>query len=129
MPDTADVLAIHQLLALYGHIIDAREWQRVDELFTERTIYDMRDFGLGVVHGAAAIRAQWSRADALHPLAHHATSIIVSEDADGTVRVLSKGLGVGRRGRVGSVTYRDVVERTAAGWRFASRIGELRRAD
>jgi hypothetical protein len=51
---------------------------------------------------------------------------VVSEDADGTVRVLSKGLGVGRNGRVGSVTYRDIVRRTAAGWRFAARAGELR---
>ena len=59
----------------------------------------------------------------MHPLAHHATNIIVSEDPDGTVRVLSKGLGVGPNGRVGSVVYRDVVVRTSAGWRFAARTG------
>ena len=127
MPDTADLLAIHELLALYGHIIDERQWERVGELFTATAVYDMRDFGLGVVHGAQAIREQWSRPDAMHPLAHHATNIIVSEDHDGTVRVLSKGLGVGPNGRVGSVTYRDVVVRTSAGWRFATRSGELRK--
>jgi SnoaL-like domain len=127
MPEAHDILAIHQLLALYGHIIDEREWQRVEELFTATSVYDMSDFGLGVMHGAAAIRALWGRPDALHPLAHHATDIVVSEDADGTVRVLSRGLGVGPNGRVGSVVYRDVVVRTSEGWRFASRQARVRR--
>jgi SnoaL-like domain len=129
MPQTADILAIHELLALYGHIIDQREWQRVDELFTSGAVYDMTAFGLGTVVGTAAIRRLWSRPDAAHPLAHHATNIIVQEDADGTVRVLSKGLGVGPNGRVGSVVYRDVVERTPQGWRFVSRSAQLRRME
>ena len=64
-----------------------------------------------------------------HPLAHHTTNVVVLQDDDGTVRVLSKGIGVGEAGRVGSVTYRDVVVRTEAGWRFASRTAELRRPD
>jgi hypothetical protein len=122
-----DILAIHELLARYGHIIDEREWQRVEELFTERSRYDMREFNLGEVRGAQAIRALWSDPQAAHPLAHHATNILVSEDPDGTVRVLSKGLGVGVNGRVGSVVYRDVVEKTGAGWRFLSRTAHLRR--
>jgi SnoaL-like domain len=127
MPDTADILAIHELLGLYGHIIDAREWERVDELFTHDCTYDMTQFGLGVVYGAQAVRALWAGPDAAHPLAHHATNIIVSQGPDGTVRVLSKGLGVGPNGRVGSVTYRDIVIRTRSGWRFVARTGELRR--
>jgi hypothetical protein len=127
MPDTGDILAIHELLALYGHIIDEREWSRVGELFTASSVYDMSEFGLGVVHGAQAIGELWSRPDAMHPLAHHASNVLVSEDADGTVRVLSKGLGLGRNGRIGSVVYRDVVERTQAGWRFAARTAYLRR--
>ena len=126
MPETGDIVAIQQLLALYGHVIDEREWQRVGELFTPTAVYDMSEFGLGVVRGAAAIRGLWSRPDAAHPLAHHATNIVVTEDPDGTVRVLSKGLGIGSDGRVGSVVYRDVVERTPAGWRFAVRKGHLR---
>jgi SnoaL-like domain len=125
--DARDTLAIHELLALYGHIIDERQWARAEELFTPRTVYDMREFGLGVVQGTAAIRGLWSRPNAAHPLAHHATNILVSVDPDGTVRVLSKGLGVGPNGRVGSVVYRDVVERTPQGWRFASRTAQLRR--
>ena len=127
MREAGDIVAIQQLLALYGHVIDEREWQRVGELFTATAVYDMSDFGLGVVHGAAAVRELWSRPDAMHPLAHHATDIVVSEEADGTVRVLSKGLGVGPNGRVGSVVYRDVVVRTSEGWRFAARKAQVRR--
>lgn len=127
MREAGDIVAIQQLLALYGHVIDEREWQRVEELFTATAVYDMSDFGLGVVHGAAAIRELWSRPDAMHPLAHHATNILVSEEADGTVHVLSKGLGVGPNGRVGSVVYRDVVVRTSEGWRFAARKAQVRR--
>jgi hypothetical protein len=127
MPEIADTLAINQLLALYGHIIDEREWWRVGELFTASATYDMSDFGLGVVQGAAAIRELWSRPDAMHPLAHHSTNVVISEDPDGTVRVLSKGLGVGANGRVGSVVYRDIVVRTDEGWRFAARKAQVRR--
>ena len=127
MREAGDIVAIQQLLALYGHVIDEREWQRVGELFTATAVYDMSEFGLGVVHGAAAIRELWSRPEAMHPLAHHATNIVVSEEADGTVRVLSKGLGVGPNGRVGSVVYRDVVVRTSEGWRFAARKAQVRR--
>jgi hypothetical protein len=127
MLPTHDLLAIHQLLALYGHIIDERQWSRVTELFSDAAVYDMSEFGLGVVQGVRAIGALWSKPDAAHPLAHHATNIVVTEDPDGTVRVLSKGLGVGPNGRVGSVVYRDVVELTAAGWRFTSRHAQLRR--
>jgi hypothetical protein len=125
MPELSDILAIHELLALYGHIIDSREWQRVGELFTPTSVYDMSAFGLGVVHGAAAIRELWSRPGAAHPLAHHATNIVIGEAEDGSVHVLSKGIGVGEGGRVGSVVYRDVVSKGPQGWRFLTRTAQL----
>jgi hypothetical protein len=127
MPETSDILAIQELLALYGHIIDEREWHRVAELFTATSVYDMSAFGIGIVHGAAAIRELWGRPGAAHPLAHHATNIVIRASEDGTVHVLSKGIGVDSGGRVGSVVYRDVVTRTAQGWRFASRTAQVRR--
>lgn len=124
--DTADILAIHQLLGLYGHIIDDREWDRMDELFTEDLIFDAADFGGEPMRGIPALREVWETTDQ-HPLAHHATNIVVTQDVDGTVRVLSKGIGVGRKGKVGSVTYRDVARKEAGGWRIAHRIATLRR--
>lgn len=74
---------------------------------------------------------EWTSAEGMrrHPVAHHATNIVVLEDPDGTVRVRSKGIGVGPGGRVGSVTYDDVAVRTGDGWRLASRRVVLRRPD
>lgn len=39
MLDTADRLAIYELLALYGHIIDERQWSRIGELFANEGIF------------------------------------------------------------------------------------------
>lgn len=122
-----DRIAIHELMGLYGIVIDEREWARVDELFTSDVIYDMSELGFGVIEGAAAVREFWSSNEHLHPVAHHATNVVVSPGADAdTATVISKGLGVGRKGRVGSVTYRDIVRRTAQGWRIARRHARLR---
>jgi 3-phenylpropionate/cinnamic acid dioxygenase small subunit len=125
--DAGDRLAIHELLGLYGHLIDDRRWDDLDLVFTPDITYDATDFGQAVTRSLAELREHWRSDLSMHPLAHHATNIVVTEDDDGTVRVLSKGIGVGRKGRVGSATYRDVVVRTDAGWRLAYRRAELRR--
>ena len=127
MLDVQDRLAIHELLGLYGIVIDERDWARVPELFTDDVIYDMSELGLSVIHGANAVLQFWIANERQHPVAHHATNIIVTPgpDAD-TAFVISKGLGVGRKGRVGSVTYRDTVRRTPHGWRIAMRHARLR---
>ncbi len=124
---TADELAIHTLMSLYGHVIDERDWSRLPDLFTDDVIYDMTDFNLGRLQGIAAVRQLWIDQEDQHPLAHHATNVVVTAEAPGVARVISKGIGVGRGGRVGSVVYRDVVRRGAAGWRIAERVGLLRR--
>lgn len=129
MLDVADTIAIHQLLALYGHLIDERQWSRLGEVFTDDLVFDATDFGLGVTHSLDELREAWAGPKAAHPLGHHATNIVVTEDGDGTVRVLSKVVGVGNKGRVGSGTYRDVVVKTPDGWRLASRTVTLRHPD
>ena len=127
MIDVADRLAIHELLGLYGHIIDERRWSEMELVFTDDVIYDPTSFGHEITTSLEDLRTHWMGDEAMHPLAHHATNIVVSEDPDGTVRVLSKGLGVGFKGRVGSAVYRDVVVKTADGWRLAHRIAEHRK--
>ena len=129
MIDVADRLAIHELLGLYGHIIDERRWSEMELVFTDDVVYDATDFGHDVTQSLQALRDHWMSDMAMHPLAHHATNIVITEDADGTVRVLSKALGVGKKGRVGSGVYLDIVVKTEAGWRLKFRRAELRRAD
>jgi hypothetical protein len=128
--DPTDMLAIQQLLALYGHVIDERWWSRMDEVFTDDVRYAAPDFDMPTVQGLDNLRRLWTSPDARHPLAHHATNIVITPGEDtSTAHVLSKGIGVGYRGRVGSVVYRDVVRRTAGGWRLAERTVALRRPD
>jgi hypothetical protein len=123
-----DIQKIHQVIALYGHIIDEREYSRIHELFTDQSRYDTRDFDGSIRIGSAAIKDAWV-AWPDHPLAHHATNILVTEDSDGTIRAVSKGIGVLSNGLVGTTVYRDVFQRTAEGWRIVERVASRRRAD
>ncbi len=127
--DVADRMAIHELLGLYGHLIDQRRWSELDQVFTADAVFDPTSFGHVVTHSLADLLAIWTADLSIHPLAHHVTNIVITEDADGTVRVISKAIGVGRKGRVGSATYHDVVVRTPDGWRLTERIAVLRRPD
>jgi hypothetical protein len=125
--DATDRLAIHELLARYGHVIDDRQWDDLGLVFTPDAVYDASDFGKAVTRSLTDLREHWTSDAAEHPVAHHATNIVVREDEVGTVRVRSKGLGVGRGGRVGSVVYEDVVVSTDDGWRISHRRATLRR--
>jgi SnoaL-like domain len=129
MLSAEDRLAIRELLALYGYIIDERQFSRVRELFTADARYDVSDFGKGVLHGPDAIAAGWSSPAARHPLAHYAVDVIITEDGDGTARVVCKGLGLRPDGGMGAVTYRDIVTKSAAGWRIAERVATRRQPD
>jgi 3-phenylpropionate/cinnamic acid dioxygenase small subunit len=129
--DLGDRLAIHELLGLYGHLIDDRRWDELGRVFTDDAVYDATDFGMPVTSSLAELVAEWTSEAGLrrHPLAHHATNVVVEAIEGDVARVRSKGVGIGAGGRVGSVTYVDVVVRTAAGWRLANRTARLRRPD
>ena len=64
MPLTADDRsAIAELISLHGHLFDEGELDRLDELFTDDVVYDVRDFGQEPLRGIAAIRAAALRSD------------------------------------------------------------------
>lgn len=126
MLDALDQLAIHRLIALYGHLVDDRQFSRVDEIFTDDVRYDLTDFGAGVLVGAQAVVDYWSLPSTRHPLVHLAANVVIDVDPDDIVRVLSKGVGIGYGGKAGSVTYRDVVRREGGRWLIAERICRLR---
>jgi 3-phenylpropionate/cinnamic acid dioxygenase small subunit len=121
--DTRDLIEIHMMLALYGHTIDDRDWPALDQVFTEDIVYDATDFGLGVMRGIPAIVEAW-REPFEHPLAHHTTNVVITEDPDGTVRVRAKHIGP-RVSGITLVTYQDVVRKTPEGWRIAERAARL----
>jgi len=126
MLDVADQLAIHRLIALYGHIVDERQFSRAAELFTPTILYDMTDFDAGVLVGPQAVVDYWSLPSTRHPLVHLTTNVVIDVDPDGTVRVASKGVGIGYGGKAGSVTYLDIVVKLDGRWLMAERICRLR---
>ena len=128
MLDAMDYVQLRRLVDLYGYLVDERKFSRIGEVFTEDVVYDVSDFGLGVLRGIDEVVAMW-RGEANHPLAHHAVSMLADERNDETVDLIVKGIGVGPRGRVGSVTYYDHAVRSTDGWRLARRRAVLRRPE
>jgi 3-phenylpropionate/cinnamic acid dioxygenase small subunit len=127
--DADDIVMINQLLAQYGHIVDAKEWDRFDELFVEDAELDYRlVHGPDVLRGLAAIQGYFRTAN--HPSAHHCVNVYVYADGPAT-KVKSKFLAPYTREthhprRWYGGDYDDVVVRTDAGWRFQSRICSAR---
>lgn len=118
--DAKDLIEIQMMLGLYGHILDERDWDALDQVFTADVVYDATDFGLGVMRGIPEIVAAWREPFDGHPMAHLMTNVVISEDEDGTVRCRSRHIGP-RPGSVTLLTYFDVVRKTPDGWRLAAR--------
>ena len=121
-----DIVQIYQLLGLYGHLIDSRDWGRLAEIFTPDVIFDASDLHHRV-EGLPAVQAMMDDPRAPHPLAHHITNPYVWQEPDGTVHARSKLVGVIAEARVGTGTYFDTLVATEAGWRIAHREFRLRR--
>jgi hypothetical protein len=125
MPDITaeDRLAIHDVIALHGHVADDRAWDRLGDLFTEDAVLDLEDFGYGTLRGLQAIRdlSRGSQDDKGQPLGHHVTNIVVAgQDGDG-VRARSKALAVMADGTSGTAVYEDILRRGEHGWRISHR--------
>jgi hypothetical protein len=122
MVSIEDHIAITQVLNLYGHVVDYREWDRMKEIFAPDAVFDGSAMGGERMAGVDAIVASFSDAASSHPLAHHSTNVVIWQDAEGTTRSQSKGFGP-RPDPADSrtVTYHDVLRRTPEGWRIAER--------
>src|ERR1700750_874018 len=70
-------MEIHQLLALYGHLIDSRQWSRLGEVFTEDIVFDGSDVGWPPINSLSELVTFCTAPGAVHPLARHATNIVV----------------------------------------------------
>ncbi|MET7729816.1 nuclear transport factor 2 family protein [Streptomyces sp. NPDC005402] len=116
-----DRLAVTELIALHGHLVDAGALERLFEVFTADVVYDLSDFGQGELTGLAAIKEAALALGAGNPVAHHVTNVVVEEVTDDRVHARSKGLAVMADGSCGSVTYEDTVVRVGAEWRISHR--------
>jgi ketosteroid isomerase-like protein len=122
-----DRIDITDLISLHGHLTDAGELDLAGELFTPDVVYDLSDFGLGSVHGTAALRESALALGDANPVGHHVTNIVITQIDDRSARVRSKGLGVKADGTAGSVVYDDIVTRRPDGWKISHRTVTARR--
>jgi 3-phenylpropionate/cinnamic acid dioxygenase small subunit len=119
--DTADVVAIQQLYARYGHVMDDRDWEHLPELFTDDCVFDATALGVPLMEGLAAIASNTENSP-MAPLAHHVTNVYVVEAGEHSARVRAKALGIYSKGRTFSGDYDDTLVRTADGWRIRHRV-------
>jgi len=118
---TEDRMAIHELIALHGHLMDEGQFDRLDELFTKDFVYDVEALGFGSLKGSDALtEASLALGDG-NPLGHHVTNVVIVEAWGDSAKVRSKGIGIRTDGTSDTVVYEDVVERTSDGWRIAYR--------
>lgn len=123
-----DRTAINDLINLHGHLTDAGQLDEASELYTPDVTYDLSDFGLGQLHGTAAVREAALALGDANPVGHHATNIVIIPVDDRSARVRSKGIGIQADGTAGSVVYDDVVTRQPGGWKISYRKVTARRA-
>lgn len=124
--DSADRLEIYELLALHGHLMDAGQFDRLAELFTEDFVYDLEALGYGQLNGAEALVDASLALGEKNPVGHHVTNSLIVDSAADEAKVRSKGIGIRLDGTSGSVVYDDIVRRTDQGWRIARRTVVLR---
>ncbi|WP_405995509.1 nuclear transport factor 2 family protein [Streptomyces sp. NBC_00986] len=122
-----DRLAITELIALHGHLVDEGELDRLNEVFTPDVEYDLTDFGQGTLTGLTQLTDASLTLGAANPVAHHVTNVVIEELPDDRIQARSKGLGIRTDGSCGSVTYVDTVVRVGVGWRIARRRITARR--
>lgn len=118
--DLTDRLEVEQVLALYGHLVDAQAWDRFDEVFTEDAAFDASALQLPRMEPRSGIQEGFASMG--HPVAHLTTNLVVEADGADRATVLSKFLCPLRGGKVLTGTYADVVVRTDAGWRIRERV-------
>ena len=116
-----DTIAIHQLIALYGHAVDMPDQSLLPEVFTQDAVFDGRPCGSEEHVGLAAICAFFALGKPPHPLVHHTTNCWVREHAG---KVLVKAKFLYRNPVDGNIClgdYDDEVVKTPAGWRIRRR--------
>ena len=126
MRSAEDTLAIQAVVVLYGFLVDDREWDRFDQVFTSDAVVDFRDLsaepprGLAPIVGRAEIVRQF-RDVLTHPYQHMLVNHVIEDVSPDEVVVRSKALLPLPGGSVADIVYRDVVIRTPDGWRISGK--------
>jgi len=123
-----DRIAITELIALHGHLIDDGRLDQLNRVFAEDVTHDLTAFGLGIHHGLASVREAAEALGDANPVGHHVTNIVIVDvHADQSVVARTKGIGIRADGTVDSVVYDDTVTKRDGAWRITYRTITVRR--
>ena len=114
-----DFVELQQLLSRYCHIVDAKAWDQLDQIFADDasvTVTGVYPTSTGIED----LRALYARMN--HPVAHTSSSVIVVDSGSATARLASKWVTIRADGLTGTGVYEDVVVRTPEGWRISERV-------
>ncbi len=125
-PSIEDTVAIQQLMALYGHVIDDGDLDRLADVFTDDAVFDLSGMTGEVHRGLTAIRAFFALGAPPHPPSHHTSNVLVVADG-ATMRVRSKWMTIHRAsGGMKTGDYADVVVRERGAWLIRQRVATAR---
>jgi 3-phenylpropionate/cinnamic acid dioxygenase small subunit len=124
----SDRLEIREVAALYGILIDDRDWPGLASVFTDDAV-----FIIAGRHERPEVRVESLEAlrefmtGANHPKAHHVTNVVVQPaPGEGEATMRSKVIAVLPKASAGTADYRDRLRRTPAGWRIYERVVTIR---
>jgi SnoaL-like domain len=121
--DPSDIIAITQLISLYGHVADEQDQSGLSEIFVDDGVLDCSALGVGRHAGIGEIAAFFAQGKPPHPPSHHASNVVIDSIENGGARARSKWFAIDRESG-GMVTggYADRLVKTDAGWRIAERV-------
>lgn len=122
-----DRLELHELVGRYGDAIDDRAWDRLDAIFTEDAVFEVRGLGITMT-GLDGIKTFMDQAGDKHPQAHLMVNVYCLE-TDRGVELRSRGIFPEHNASADDHSsllyhgsYYDRVVRTEQGWRIAHRV-------
>ncbi len=117
-----DRVTINDLIFLHGHLVDAGELDKLDQIFSPDVIYVLEDFGLGCKKGCDSIIDSALALGNANPIGHRVTNVLLSEGVDeNTVNAKSKYIGIKADGTCGSGTYEDIFKKNDNKWQIVYR--------
>jgi hypothetical protein len=114
--DPTTYLEIQQVSALFGHVLDNVEMDKLDQVWTDDGTFDLTNLGMWSATGFDALRGRLEGAP--HAVTHHGTNLVVEAVDGDRATVRSKFVLVWDDGQVTRGEYHDVFARTPAGWRI-----------
>lgn len=109
---------ILNLLNRVAYILDAREYDRLGEVFDADMHFE--NPGRLKAEGLSVVIESFSKVKD-PALSFHTTNVIITLNDDGTAHAMSKALTMRSDKSFAPAQYTDVVKMTPAGWRIASR--------